>query len=108
MGYTKAGQVHQHVLERVRKQDPAEYSVMTNPEQYTRQAISGFSVLLLLSCFSLTQRSFSVQSRGTQEGRVVVGAKELTGFSENNSPLVELLNDSQHFSIHYRYWYGNK
>ena len=35
-GYTFASQVHPSVVNRVRKQDPSEYSIYTDPQQYTR------------------------------------------------------------------------
>lgn len=36
VGYTRARQVHSNVLQRVKKEDPAEFSIMTHPHQYTR------------------------------------------------------------------------
>ena len=36
VGYTQASQVHGSVLARVKKADPAEYSILTHPHQYSR------------------------------------------------------------------------
>ena len=96
VGYTKAAQVHPNVLKRVKREDPAEYSIMSHPHHYA----------------SLTQRNFqgrqrSPKSEAQRLERESVGGKELTGFSENNCPLVEPRDrDSARFSTHYQQRYA--
>ncbi|XP_064397724.1 stabilizer of axonemal microtubules 4-like [Halichondria panicea] len=88
VGYTCASQVHKSVVERVRKEDPAEHSIFTHPDQYT----------------SYTQQSFGRGGPSREAGPArVVGGKEMSGYSENTVPLVEPANrDSQRFSTHYQ------
>ena len=96
VGYTQAAQVHPNVLKRVKGEDPAEYSIMSHPHHYA----------------SLTQRNFQGHQRSPKTEtqrleRESVGGKELTGFSENNCPLVEPRDrDIARFSTHYQQRYN--
>ena len=94
VGYTCAAQVHPNVLNRVKREDPAEFSVMAHPQQYA----------------SITQRNFqghqcSPKSETQRLEKESVGGKELTGFSDNNCPMVEPRDkDVPRFNTHYQQW----
>ena len=54
------------------------------------------------STHSYTQRSYKGEAK-EQSDRVSVGGKELSGYSENNHPLIEPYNkDTQRFTTHYQ------
>lgn len=92
VGYTHASQVHSNVLKRVKKEDPAEYSIMSHPHQYTS---------LTLRNFQGRQRSPKTESQRLE--REEIGGKELTGFSENNGPVVEPRDrDAGRFTTRYQ------
>ena len=88
--------MHTNVLKRVKRENPAEFSIMTHPHHYA----------------SLTQRNFrghqrSPKSESQKLEREAVGDKELTGFSENNYPVVEPRDkDIARFSTHYQQRYA--
>ena len=103
VGYTQVAQLHPTVLQRVRREDPAEYSIITHPHQYSRYASDCSYTQPLTSTsstpgrypfkqstHSLTQRNFqghqrSLPSEAQRLAREDVGRKELTGFSENTA-----------------------
>lgn len=96
----------------MKREDPAEYSVVTHPYQYSRSvktavvsASNANEVFNICRVRSLTQRSFQGASRRESkwERSEGVGRKELTGFSENNVPIVEPSGrDTARFSTHYQ------
>lgn len=91
-GYTALHQAHPLVQQRVLTKNPVEYTNMTHP--YTH-------------C-TLTQRHYRGHqclplSEPRRLGREEVGNKEMSGFSENNIPLVEPRDrDVARFATHYQ------
>lgn len=91
--YTKLGDLHPRIQEKMKKMDPAEYSNMANP--------STFSSIAKIS-FKGKQRTDPTEAE--RLGNVSLGTKELTGYSENNDQYFETAETAEslrRFNTHY-------
>ncbi|XP_071481212.1 stabilizer of axonemal microtubules 4-like [Diadema antillarum] len=89
--YTKRDQVPPRVEERIRKEDPAEYLNMTNPDNHS----------------TIFKKSFEGQQRPSpsaneKQGRYIVGNKEMSGYSDNNDkPQAQIPVEPYRWITHY-------
>ncbi|XP_054774334.2 stabilizer of axonemal microtubules 4-like [Lytechinus pictus] len=89
--YTKWDQVPSRVEDRIKKEDPAEYLNMTNPDNHS----------------SIFKKSFEGQQRPSpsaneKQGRFFVGNKEMSGYSDNNDkPQVQIPIEPYRWITHY-------
>nr|XP_058963172.1 protein phosphatase 1 regulatory subunit 32-like [Pocillopora verrucosa]XP_058963173.1 protein phosphatase 1 regulatory subunit 32-like [Pocillopora verrucosa] len=91
--YTKLGDLHPRVQERVKKMDPAEYSNMVNPHAFASTAKISFKG---------KQRNDPTEAE--RLGNTSTGTKELTGYSENNDQYFETAETTdslKRFETHY-------
>lgn len=81
-GYTDASQLHPTLQQKIKRDDPAEHSNVTHPYQYTTMKSQDYMGV---------QRPSLSEARCL--GRENVGVKELTGYTENTIPYVEMRSD---------------
>jgi len=95
--YDKAGDMPPAKLDRTRKQDPAEFLNMTNPNNYT----------------SISKSTFRGQQRpdpseADRLGKTKVGSKEPSGFCENNDGYIHTADNPARFITHYQTRFQDK